>query len=387
MDSASFTVRQLQASDREWVLQMMLGWGADFIVSRGRKVYAADLPGLCAVADDGRPIGLATYEIVSDGCELVTLDALEQFRGVGTALVLAVRAAAVTAGCRRLWLITTNDNLDALRFYQRRDFKLAALRRDSLQLSRRLKPSIPLVGNYGICLRDEIELEMSLSQGDSGGAVIFDMDGVILDSNETWDAVMGELFAEYGKKLSDLDPDAFMGGDNSLQWAAYLRRMLGLPLEDQQIVDRVVNGILSRYSERVPLIPGAAEAVARMAARFPLGLASSSPRQVIAFVLQRSGLDRLFQAWVSSDDVDCGKPAPDVYLRCCELLGRAPENCVAVEDSRFGIQAAKAAGLKVIAVHTPVFPLDAKALALADVAVDSIDQLLPEMTESLFGSI
>lgn len=251
--------------------------------------------------------------------------------------------------------------------------------------ARHLKPSIPLVGDFGIPIRDEIELEMSLSRADSPGAVIFDMDGVILDSNETWEAVMGDLFAAYGKSLSDLDEDAFMGGDNSLQWAAHLRRELGLPLADEQIVRHVVDGILRHYHEHVPLISGAAEAVARVSARFPLGLASSSPREVIAFVLQRSGLGRLFQAWVSSDDVGCGKPAPDVYLRCCELLGLAPENCVAVEDSRFGIRAAKAAGMKIIAVRTPAFPLGRETLDLADAVVGSIDQLSPDLAARLIG--
>jgi HAD superfamily hydrolase (TIGR01509 family) len=217
------------------------------------------------------------------------------------------------------------------------------------------------------------------------GAVIFDMDGVILDSNETWNAVMGELFAAHGMSLADLDQDAFAGGDNSLQWAAYLRRVLGIPLSEEEIVRHVVDGILCHYSERVPLISGAAEAVARVSARFPLGLASSSPREVIAFVLQRSGLDRLFQAWVSSDDVACGKPAPDVYLRCCELLGLAPQSCVAVEDSRFGIRAAKAAGMKVIAVRTLNFPLDGETLDLADTVVDSIDRLDIAAAELLTG--
>ena len=169
--------------------------------------------------------------------------------------------------------------------------------------------------------RDRV-LDIDLSDTRRPGAVIFDMDGVILDSNETWDAVMGELFAAHGKSLNDLDPDAFMGGDNSMQWAAYLKKMLSLPLSEEEIVARVVAGIISHFSEAVPLIPGAAEALARVGSRYPLGLASSSPREVIAFVLRRSGLGRFFEAWVSSDDVACGKPAPDVYLRCCRLLGR-----------------------------------------------------------------
>jgi HAD superfamily hydrolase (TIGR01509 family) len=232
---------------------------------------------------------------------------------------------------------------------------------------------------------DDLAVTVRTSPTGLPGAVIFDMDGVILDSNETWGAVMGELFAAHGKSLADLDQEAFAGGDNSLQWAAYLRRVLAIPLSEEEIVRHVVDGILCHYSEHVPLIPGAAEAVARVSARFRLGLASSSPREVIAFVLQRSGLDRLFQAWVSSDDVACGKPAPDVYLRCCELLGLTPQSCVAVEDSRFGIRAAKAAGMKIIAVRTLNFPLDGETLDLADMVVDSIDRLDIAAAELLAG--
>ena len=130
-----------------------------------------------------------------------------------------------------------------------------------------------MVGDFGIPIHNEIELKMDLSDTRCPGAVIFDMDGVILDSNETWDAVMGELFAAHGKSLNDLDPDAFVGGDNSLQWAAYLKKMLSVPLSEEEIVARVVTGIISHFSEAVPLIPGAAEALARS----PLAIRSGWP--------------------------------------------------------------------------------------------------------------
>ena len=115
-----------------------------------------------------------------------------------------------------------------------------------------------------------------------------------------------------------------------------------------------------------------------MARDYPLGLASSSPHPVIAFVLERSGLDKYFTAWVSSDEVPRGKPAPDVYLEACRRLGAEPERCVAVEDSRFGIRAAKAARLKVIAIPRPLLPLDTGVLALVDETLESIDCLSPE---------
>ncbi len=162
MSFLAFTIRPVQAQDRDWVLGLVREWGADFVVSRGRKIFAARLPGFCAVGSDGERLGLATYEIIGEKCQMVTLHALRPLTGIGTALTAAVQDAAMAAGCRRLWLVTTNDNLDALRFYQRRGFELVAVHRDLLEVARRLKPSIPLLGNFGIPIRDEIELELRL---------------------------------------------------------------------------------------------------------------------------------------------------------------------------------------------------------------------------------
>jgi GNAT superfamily N-acetyltransferase len=158
----TFHVRAVCEADRAWVTEMVLGWGADFIITRGRKVRPQDLPAFCAIAEDGERLGLATYEITDGHCELVTLDAMRQWQGVGTALLAAVRDAAATAGCRRLWLVTTNDNLDALRFYQRREMHLVTVHHGLREAARRLKPQIPLTGCFGIPLLDEIELEMPL---------------------------------------------------------------------------------------------------------------------------------------------------------------------------------------------------------------------------------
>lgn len=168
------------------MLEVIRGWGADFCVSRGRIVYAAELPAFVAEtkggskapeSDDrnstaspfgrvrrnfGEKLGLVTYEIIGDQCEVVTLDAFAQFAGVGTALLQHAVEAARAASCRRVWLITTNDNVDAIRFYQRRGFTIAAVHVNAIAHSRKLKPSIALVGNHGIPIRDEIEFEMSL---------------------------------------------------------------------------------------------------------------------------------------------------------------------------------------------------------------------------------
>lgn len=155
------TVRPLGDDDRKWVRAKLAELWGETVVSRGRVHDPAALPGFVAEKGGDR-VGLATYRIEDGDCEVVTIDAFPQGGGAGTALLDAAAAAARDAGCRRLWLITTNDNLRALRFYQRRGFRLAALHRDALVRSRELKPSIPEVGMDGIPLRDELELELTL---------------------------------------------------------------------------------------------------------------------------------------------------------------------------------------------------------------------------------
>lgn len=156
------SVRPVLPSEREWVRALTIAeWGAEIVVVHGRVYRPDELPGFWAESG-GERSGLLTYEIRDRACEIVTLNALRRGRGIGTALVLAVREEAVRSGCRRLWLVTTNDNLEALRFYQRRGFVLAALRRNAVEASRRRKPQIPLVGAHGIPIRDEIELESTL---------------------------------------------------------------------------------------------------------------------------------------------------------------------------------------------------------------------------------
>ena len=217
-------------------------------------------------------------------------------------------------------------------------------------------------------------------------AVVFDMDGVLLDSGEIWERIITELFVDCRVAWDDFDQDAFAGGDNSQQWASYLKHVVGLPLEEEEIISRVVEALLRAYEKDLPLLPGAMEAVARLARDYPLGLASSSPHAVIAFVLERSGLDGYFTAWVSSDEVPRGKPAPDVYLEACRRLAAEPDRCVAVEDSRFGIRAANAARLKVIAIPNHLLPLDTEALGLVDETLESIEYLSPEaVRETMAG--
>ena len=217
-------------------------------------------------------------------------------------------------------------------------------------------------------------------------AVVFDLDGVILDSEHVWERVMQELFATHDLRFSDLDQDSFLGGDNSRQWAAYLRHVGGIPLTEDEILGWVTGRLIGYYTESLPLVPGAPEAVAGLASSYRLALASSSPREIIAFVLERSGLQRFFTAWASSDDVPRGKPAPDVYQKACSLIETDPTCCVAVEDSRVGIRAARSAGLRVIAIPHLSLPLDAASLELVDLALASISELKVETVRSVFFS-
>jgi GNAT superfamily N-acetyltransferase len=156
-------VRPLAAADRPWVVDFLREqWGSPVQVYRGRLHHVDEHAGFVALQGD-RPIGLLTYRIDGDECEISTLKSLVEGAGAGSALIAAVKEVAVAAGCQRLWVITTNDNAHAVRFYQRRGFALAALHRNAVDEARRkLKPEIPLVGIDGIPLRDEIELEMLL---------------------------------------------------------------------------------------------------------------------------------------------------------------------------------------------------------------------------------
>lgn len=158
----SASVRPVASGDEAWVRGAIRArWGGETVVSRGAVWEPARLPGFVA-EEGGRPVGLITYREAGDECEIVTIDALIPRAGVGTILIEAVVAAARAAGRTRVWLVTTNDNLDALRFYQRRGFTLAALHRGAVGDSRRLKPTIPNVGSHGIPIRDELELERRL---------------------------------------------------------------------------------------------------------------------------------------------------------------------------------------------------------------------------------
>jgi HAD superfamily hydrolase (TIGR01509 family) len=208
-------------------------------------------------------------------------------------------------------------------------------------------------------------------------AVVFDLDGVLIQTEELWHEERERLARERGGRY-DAEAQRAMMGMSSPEWSRYMHEHVGLPESPDEIAAEVLALMEARYRERLPLIPGAVEAVERLAARWPLGLASSSNRPLIDLVLELSGLDRFFQATVSSEEVARGKPAPDVYLEACRRLGVEPSHAAAVEDSHAGIGSAKAAGMRVIAIPNPSFPPGEEALAQADVVLDSLAELTPE---------
>ena len=208
-------------------------------------------------------------------------------------------------------------------------------------------------------------------------AVVFDLDGVLLDSEQGWDEVREQLVRERGGRWHDRAQRNMMGM-SSREWSRYMQDELGVPDPPEQISDQVVLRLEARYRRRLPLLPGAREAVERLAARWPLGLASSSNRELIDLALELMGVAQLFRATVSSEEVARGKPAPDVYLEAASRLGVEPSRAAAIEDSHNGILAAKAAGMRVIAIPNPHFPPSEDALARAELVLSSLSRLTPE---------
>ncbi|MGB2952945.1 MAG: HAD family phosphatase [Gaiellaceae bacterium] len=208
-------------------------------------------------------------------------------------------------------------------------------------------------------------------------AVVFDLDGVLLDTEQVWDEVREELTRERGGHWHAAAQRDMMGM-SSPEWSRYMHERLGVPDPPEEISAEVVRRLEQRYRKRLPLIPGAREAVKRLGARWPLGLASSSNRELIDLALELMGVDSLFSATVSSEEVERGKPAPDVYLEAARRLGVEPTASAAIEDSHNGIRSANAAGMRVVAIPNTHFPPDPEALALADVVLGSLDELTPE---------
>jgi len=202
---------------------------------------------------------------------------------------------------------------------------------------------------------------------------------VLIDSEQVWDAVREGLARERGGRWTERSQRDMMGM-SAPEWSRYMHDVVGLPESPDEINREVVARLLERYAGSPPWLPGALDAVRRLAARWPLGLASSSNREVIEAVLTAGGIAGCFHAVVSSEEVARGKPAPDVYLEAARRLGVAPARCAAVEDSHNGIRSAKAAGMRCIAIPNPHFP-PGEATAEADAVVGSVAELEPDVVE------
>ena len=213
-------------------------------------------------------------------------------------------------------------------------------------------------------------------------AVVFDLDGVIIDSEEVWEEVRRGYVAEYGKQFLPDSQDRMMGMSTP-EWSRHLAEEVGVPRTGEQVASDVLGRMASRYRSDLPLIPGSVAAVRRLGERFTLALASSSARVLIDQVLATAGLTDAFAVTLSTEEVPRGKPAPDVYLAATGKLGLTPPECAAIEDSSNGLRSAAAAGLAVIAVPHGVYPPAPDALVLAALVVPSIDRLTADEVAAL----
>ena len=213
-------------------------------------------------------------------------------------------------------------------------------------------------------------------------AVVFDLDGVLLDTEELWDEARREIAEERGGRWRP-DAQRAMMGMSSPEWSLYMHDVIGLPDPPERISEEVVERLAELYRRQLPLIDGAVETVRRIGARWPLGIASSSNRTLIDLFLELTVTQGLFRATVSSEEVAHGKPDPDVYLEAASRLEVAPERCAAIEDSENGIRSASSAGMRVVAIPNRVFPPGPEALSLPAVVLDSLDELTPEAIEGV----
>jgi HAD superfamily hydrolase (TIGR01509 family) len=213
-------------------------------------------------------------------------------------------------------------------------------------------------------------------------AVVFDLDGVLIDSEPVWEHVRRGLVAGYGGRWPD-DAQQRLMGMSTQEWARYLSEDLGIGLPPDQVARLVIRAMAGQYEHHLPLLPGAVDAVRRMAERWPLGLASSSPPALIHAVLTTAGIAPLATVSVSTEEVAQGKPAPDVYLTVASRLGVEPGHAAAVEDSSNGLRSAAAAGLHVIAVPRPDYPPAPDALARAELVLDDLSGLTVDKVAAL----
>ena len=205
-------------------------------------------------------------------------------------------------------------------------------------------------------------------------AVVFDLDGVIIDSEEVWEEVRRAYVAEHGREFLP-DTQQRMMGMSTAEWSRHLAEDVGVGRPAATVAEEVLGRMAGRYRAALPVIPGSVDAVRRIAAHYPVALASSSARILIDQVLASAGLSGVFRTTLSTEEVPRGKPSPDVYLEAARRLGLDPADCAAVEDSSNGLRAAAAAGMAVVCVPHGVYPPAEDALAKAELVVRSLDEL------------
>lgn len=202
-------------------------------------------------------------------------------------------------------------------------------------------------------------------------AIIFDMDGLLIDSEPCWDEARRIMANEVGVDWNKDDHKAVMGVSTH-EWVSYMKKRLSLEIEDKELEERIISNMRQIYSERIPFLPGALETVTLASSNYPTGLASGSPQGLIDTVTSDPGLQGKFQVILSGDNFEKGKPAPDIYLAAAKHLQVEPEKCVCLEDSGNGILAGKNAGMKVIAVPDPRFMPSQEKLGQADLILSSL---------------
>jgi mannitol-1-/sugar-/sorbitol-6-/2-deoxyglucose-6-phosphatase len=213
-------------------------------------------------------------------------------------------------------------------------------------------------------------------------AVIFDMDGVLVDSEPYWLKSREEFSQSIGKTWTDESQRLCMGR-STIEWAEVMQERLELDMTLDDIMADIKARVISHYEQHLPLLPGAVEAVHTAASGFRVALASGSPTEIIHSVTQLTGLDQVFEVMVFGDNIKRGKPAPDIYLETARLLGIPPQNCVGIEDSGNGVRAVKAAGMYAIAAPSPAFPLPDEIIAMADLTLSSLEGFSVEMVKAL----
>lgn len=213
-------------------------------------------------------------------------------------------------------------------------------------------------------------------------AVIFDMDGILVDSEVYWKAVREDFARDHGRDWTMDDHKRAMGR-NTIEWAEQMAERLQVGMSQEEIASDIIGRMIAAYRAHMPYRPGALEAVRTIAARYRVGLASGSPSRLIRHVLRETGLDEVFEVTVFGDDIPNGKPAPDIYLEALRQMGVSADRAAGIEDSANGVRSVKAAGMAVVAVPTADFPLPPEVAAIADRILDGMESLSVAVIEGL----